>query len=398
MPRVNPKNLRWARETAGLDEASAAKKIGLNAARGIEAPDRLRQLENGEAEPTRRLLSKMATAYRRPLIAFYSAQPPRTAERVEDFRALPDRRPETEPLVQALVRDVRARQGLIRTVLEEDEAPTLAFVGSRRMAEGPAVVAEAICQTTGFRLERFRGSNNADAAFAYLRERIEAVGVFVLLIGDLGSHHTEIDTEAFRGFALADPIAPFVVVNDRDAHTAWAFTALHELAHICLGVTGVSGAHPTRNVERFCNDVASRILLPPDEALRLAIDVAADLDEISAAISAAARPRNLSRTLIAFRLFEARLIDEESWEALRARFAQEWRQTRARQRDERRGLEPESRGGPDYYTVRRQRLGRALVELVGRAVSEGTLTPTKAGKVLGISPRSVDPLVRSVAA
>ncbi len=398
MPRVNPENLRWARETAGLDEANAAKKIGLNAARGADAAERLRRLESGQVEPTRRQLSRMATAYRRPLIAFYAAQPPRAAERVEDFRALPDRRPETEPLVQALVRDVRARQGLVRTVLEEDDAPALAFVGSRRMAQGPAAVAEAIRQTIGFRLDRFRGSNNADAAFAYLRECVEVAGAFVLLIGDLGSHHTEIDTEAFRGFALSDPIAPFVVVNDRDAHTAWAFTLLHELAHVWLGVTGVSGAHPTTNVERFCNDVASRILLLPDEVPGLAINLAADLDEMAVEISTAARPRRLSRTLIAFRLFEARLIDEERWEALRALFAQEWRLARARRRDERQGLEPDDRGGPDYYTVRRQRLGRALVALVGRAVSEGSLTPTKAGKVLGVSPRSVDLMVRSVAA
>jgi Zn-dependent peptidase ImmA (M78 family)/transcriptional regulator with XRE-family HTH domain len=398
MPHVNPNNMRWARETAGLDEATAAKRIGLKTARGIDAPDRLRQLENGEAEPSRRMLSRMAIAYRRPLIAFYAAQPPRAADRVEDFRALPDRRPETEPLVQALVRDVRARQGLVRTILEEDETPRLAFVSASRMAQGAAAVAAAICEVINFRLERFRGNNSPDSAFGYLRERVEAAGVFVLLIGDLGSHHTEIDTEAFRGFAAADPIAPFIVVNDRDAHTAWSFTLLHELAHICLGVTGVSGAHSTTSVERFCNDVASRILLPPGEVAGLAIDPTADLANLAEAIGAAARPRRLSRTLVAFRLFEARLISEARWEALRARFAQEWRDMRARRREERQGQEPEDRGGPDYYTVRRQRLGRALVTLVGRAIREGTLTPTKAGKVLGISPRSVDPLVRGVAA
>jgi hypothetical protein len=34
---------------------------------------------------------------------------------------------------------------------------------------------------------------------------------------------------------------------------------------------------------------------------------------------------------------------------------------------------------------------------VGRMVVAGTLTPVKAGKVLGVKPRSVEPLLRRVA-
>src|SRR3546814_17037769 len=64
--------------------------------------------------------------------------------------------------------------------------------------------------------------------------------------------------DAFRGFALADPIAPFVVINDRDAKTAWSFTLLHEVAHLWIGATGVSGGHFEGSTEQFCNDVASR--------------------------------------------------------------------------------------------------------------------------------------------
>ncbi|MBA3810818.1 MAG: ImmA/IrrE family metallo-endopeptidase [Caulobacteraceae bacterium] len=394
MPRVNPENLRWARETAGFAEADAAKRIGLNAAYGIAPGDRLRGLETGEWKPSRRLLSKMAAAYRRPLLAFYLPRIPRQEPRVEDFRSLPDRRPESEPLVQALVRDLRARQALVLGVLEDEESPPISLVGAHRMTDGSAAVARAIVEFLGFRLERFRACANPDLAFTYLRERAEAAGVFVLLIGDLGSHHTEIEVESFRGFALADPIAPFVAVNDRDAHTAWAFTLLHELAHIALGITGVSGAHVTAPIERFCNDVASRILLPPAEVATLGVDVAAGFEAVVRQTGAAARPLRLSRTLIAFRLFESGAIDEATWEALRTTFAEEWRAARAARRKSR---VPDG-GGPDFYVVRRQRLGRALLALVARAVAEGTLTAIKAGKVLGVHARSVDPLIRPQAA
>ena len=44
-----------------------------------------------------------------------------------------------------------------------------------------------------------------------------------------------------RGFALADEVAPFVVINHQDHRGAWSFTLLHELTHLWLGETGVSG-------------------------------------------------------------------------------------------------------------------------------------------------------------
>src|SRR3546814_3348390 len=101
--------------------------------------------------------------------------------------------------------------------------------------------------------------------------RSEAAWIYVLLIGNLGSHHSAIDIDAFRGFALADPIAPFVVINDRDAKTAWSFTLLHEVAHLWIGATGVSGGHFEGSTEQFCNDVASSFLLPPRELAQLAV-------------------------------------------------------------------------------------------------------------------------------
>jgi len=394
MPRVNPAILRWAREAAGLDLEEAARKAGINAARGLQAAERLQHLEAGDDEPSRSLLARMAAAYRRPLLSFYLVEPPPAGERIEDFRALPDRRPETEPLVQALVRDVRARQTLVREFLEDEEATALAFVGSRSRVEGVEEVAAALARDLSFQLDIFRAAPTVDAAFSYLRARAEAAGVFVLLIGDLGSHHSELDTEAFRGFALADPLAPFVVINDRDARSAWAFTLVHELAHIWLGVSGVSGAHAEAGVERFCNEVASLVLLPSQEARALVVPPGLDAEALAQVVTTLAQPLRVSRTLVALRLHQLGRISAEDWEILRSRFRDEWRAERARRRAER---DPNGRG-PNAYVVKRHHLGPALVSLVARAVSEGSLTPSKAGKVLGVRARSVDALLSGRAA
>ncbi len=46
-------------------------------------------------------------------------------------------------------------------------------------------------------------------------------------------------------------------------------------------------------------------------------------------------------------------------------------------------------GGPSFYTVRRQRLGKALVEAVRRAHHAGGLPTTRAAVVPGLKPTQV---------
>src|SRR5271165_4206898 len=128
-----------------------------------------------------------------------------------------------------------------------------------------ASLARQITENLKFSLNVFRGEKTGDDAFAYLRTQIEGKGVFVLLLGNLGSYHSNIPLEIFRGFAIADPLAPMIVINDQDAKTAWAFTALHELVHLWLGTTGLSGLDAAAQIEQYCNDVAGEILLPTAE-------------------------------------------------------------------------------------------------------------------------------------
>ncbi len=52
-----------------------------------------------------------------------------------------------------------------------------------------------------------------------------------------------------------------------------------------------------------------------------------------------------------------------------------------------------SEGGPNYYVVRRHRMGAALLGLVRRSLDEGTITYTKASRVLGVKPRGVEALL-----
>lgn len=394
MPRVNPEILRWARETAGLTLEEAATKIQLGPARGISGTDRLAALESLEeaAElPSRALLVRMSKQYRRPLLTFYLSRPPQRGDRGLDFRLLPGSTPhEDEALLDALIRNVTSRQSMVRSVLEdEDEAEVLPFVGSMTVSDGVPAMVASIVETLKVSGDDLREKADRETLFAVLRDHVESVGIFVLLIGDLGSHHSRVAPEVFRGYAIADDVAPFVVINDQDSRAAWAFTLVHELAHIWLGQTGVSGPVVDIGGERFCNDVASQFLLSEEALRQFEIPRGTPLE---AAVREFADEMNLSRSMIAYRLYRAGLIPKTQWQELRESFRQSWFQSV----DDQRALAKDSQGGPNYYVVRGHRTGHALLDLVGRMVTSGALTTSKAGLVLGVKPTQVPKMLRPV--
>lgn len=378
MPKVNPHILQWARETAGLEPDQAARKLGIK-------PERLSALETGAVAPTKPQLKNMAKEYRRPLAVFYLSQPPKRAARGEDFRRSPGE-PEAafDPRLDALLRNIRARHSVLKETLEEEESPRLPFVGSATMQTPSSKLAQEIASELDFNLEAFYAKKEPSQAFAYLRGLIEAQGIFVLLVGNLGSYHTDIEAEVFRGFAIADPVAPFIAINDNDAKTAWSFTALHELVHIWLGKTGISGFWDDNAVEQFCNDVAGEMLLPAEELHKIGAIDATDMDAAVHAITTFANERKLSRSMVAYRLYRQGQLERELWQRMARRFRDEWRNR------------SKSKGGsPDYHTIRKHKTGKLMLETVGRGLSARTMSYTKAGLVLGVKPLAVDKMVRT---
>jgi Zn-dependent peptidase ImmA (M78 family) len=386
---LNPQIMIWARERAGLSVDEASDALGFKDAHDRTAAERLRRIEAGKVEPSRSVLLKMSHAYHRSLLVFYLSEPPRTGDRGEDFRRVPGvDAPEYDPTLDALIRDIRGRQSVVKDLLEQTEPRRVDFVASATMDVSVAELARRITDRLDFSLTEFRQRANVGAAFTYLREKVEASGTFVLLLGNLGSYHTNIPSCVFRGYAIADPIAPFVVVNDQDARVAWAFTVLHELTHLWLGTSGVSGGSADIQIESYCNSVAGEMLLPRTEMSGLSFLSRASLRETVEAIARFAQTRNVSRPMVAYKFLRVGIITNARWQELDNHYEEERRLAQANP-----ATKDGNDGGPNYYVVKRHRLGHALLDLVKNAIAEGFLTHTKAGQVLGVKPRNVDPLI-----
>jgi Zn-dependent peptidase ImmA (M78 family)/transcriptional regulator with XRE-family HTH domain len=397
---INPAILVWARESAGLGIEEAARKLALGDSGKQTAEQKLLELERGERFPSRTQLNNLAKTYRRPLVAFYMNIPPKKAPRGEDFRSTgKEISPRDNALLDALLRDMRARQEMVRDILEDlDEAIPKDFVSSSVIADGVEVVARRIATALNFPARRSDWGNGPDEFFKQMRAEAERLGVFVLLVGDLGNYRSALGEDVFRGFAVADPIAPFIVINDHDARTARSFTLVHELAHIYIGKSGVSGSPESVNlnsdkgrIEQFCNDVAGLVLLPRTFADQRPVELSRGDRNIAARyIEDVARRWMVSEPLVASRLRRLGWISATLYRELSISYVERWTSFKA----ETKAANQLKEGGPDYYVLRQSRLGDALLGVVHRSVRESRLTDTRAAKVLGVKPSSVENLLR----
>lgn len=398
--QINPAILIWARESAGLGIEEAARKLTLGDSGAETGAQKLLELERGDCFPSRTQLSRFAKTYRRPLVAFYMTFPPKKASRGEDFRSTgKDISPRDNALLDALLRDMKARQEMVRDILEDlDEAVPKDIVSSSTIAECTEVVAQRIANALHFPEQRSDWGNSPDEFFKRLRTETERLGVFVLLVGDLGSHHSALNEDVFRGFAVADSIAPFIVINDHDARTARSFTLIHELAHIYIGESGVSGTpesvkinSPEGRIEQFCNDVAGLVLLPKSFADQRPTELShGDRNLAARYIEDVAKRWMVSEPLVAFRLHRLGWISAALYHSLADSYTERWISFKSMTKAAKQNKE----GGPDYYVLRQSRLGNALIGVVHRTVRENIVTHTRAAKILGVKPSSVETLLR----
>lgn len=249
--------LRWAAHRARLNDEALA-------ARFPKWPLWL----SGDAQPTLKQLEDFARMTHTAFGYFFLPQPPALALPVPDFRTLRDEvlaEPSSDLLDTLYL--CQQRQDWYRDHARMHGLPALTFVGSASLQEAPEVVAQRLRETLGLSIEARRQLPTWTDELRQLIAKAEDAGVMVMVSSVVGSNsHRKLDVGEFRGFALADDLAPLVFLNGADSKAAQMFTLAHELAHVWLGATGVSdsevGQVPEQQTERWCNQVAAQLLMP----------------------------------------------------------------------------------------------------------------------------------------
>ncbi len=371
---IQPKVLRWARETANLTIADVAAKL--------KKPDEtIEGWEKGDGAPTYPQLEKLAyDLYKRPLALFFLPSPPVEPKAQTEFRSLP-----ADDLVSLdrdtvfLIRKARAFHLALYEIFG-DRSPAEAPIWRKiRLSESGPVEpqAAAVREALGVSLDEQSKWKDADQALKEWRRRIEAHGVFVF-------------KQAFKqreisGFCLVKDELPLIMINNSTTKTRQVFSLLHELAHVLFNRSGIStfddsriDALPNadRQIERFCNAIAAEILVPSEDfkiqARRWGLDPRQATDDD---FSYFAKRYHVSREVILRRFLDEGRITRAFYRMKSA----EWIAQIEGGRD----------GGGNYYATQGAYLSETFVRAVFGRYARHQLTKYEAADLIGVAPKNL---------
>ncbi|MFD4354295.1 ImmA/IrrE family metallo-endopeptidase [Nocardia sp. NPDC058518] len=362
---VAPSLLEWAVERAGWDDETTQRR----------AP-KLDEWIRGDRQPTLKQLESFAQATHTPFGLLFLSEPPNEPVPIPDMRTVGNAtvpRPSVDLLDTIYI--CQTRQEWYRDYARDHGAPQLEFVGSATTDTPPVDAARAVRAALDFDLTERAVFANSDDALRRLIDRIEAIGVLVMVNGIVGGDtHRVLDPEEFRGFALSDPVAPLIFVNGADTKAAQIFTLVHELAHVWLGRSALSDAAMVAQEgvaeELWCNRVAAEVLVPLATLRR---DYQRELTPQE--LTRLARRYRVSTLVILKRLFDARFL---GWDQYRERYEVE-REAAIESAKRARG----ANSGGNYYNTQPLRLSRQFARAVVASTYQGDTSFRDAFHLLG---------------
>ena len=362
---VQPDVLQWASERSAITPDALRKRF-----------PRYDQWETGEAKPTLKQLQDFAKATHTPFGYLLLAKPPKLGVPIPDFRTMGSKRlGEPSPNLLDTVYTCQQRQEWYGDYARSINKTPLKFIASTNLNADITATAAKIRKQLNFGLAEQRASSNMEQTLARFRQQAEELGILVMVNGVVGSNtHRKLDPGEFRGFALADKLAPLVFINGADTKAGQMFTLAHELAHLWLGETGLSDATAltgsTRPVERWCNKVAAELLVPL-EMLRDAHDSDRDLFE---EMNRLARRFKVSTLVILRRIRDTGRINRARFEAAYDAELTRLKAIIAKNRKS---------GGGDFYRTTPVRVSERFARAVVSSSFEGRSTFTEAMRLVG---------------
>ena len=257
---LSPSVLEWALEDSGMDAVELAARTDVSV-------EDLRAWISGDDRPTRSQFVAMAKELARPEDFFLLPEPPSLPSIPAELRKAADgTRLSSESIVA--IRSARHIQAIVSWIVEDAQQPPESVIALRSMGQTlpEDALPERIRDWTELRDSDHGAGISNYVAFNRRREAVEGNGIIVM--------QRRLGSEGFRGFSIDDPWVPMIVVNRQETPEARSFTLMHELSHLtiggsssCTSVAGVADSAP--EVERKCDGIASRVLIPTNDLLQV---------------------------------------------------------------------------------------------------------------------------------
>jgi hypothetical protein len=265
------------------------------------------------------------------------------------------------------VNTIQQRQDWLVDYLVDNELDTCKWVGSVTLRTSIATTVNKLRSALNLLPQWAFSLATPELAVNKVTEMLESAGVFIAYNGIVGNNtHRPLRVNECRGFALVNPIAPYIFINSGDAPTAQLFTLIHEAAHLMLGV---SAGHAAMNYtlshdahENYCDRVAAEFLVPVQELRNI----------WNGNVKKIAKKFCVSEIVVARRAHDVGLLSDHDYRKIWLEYAN-------------RPIHQEKKGsGGSFYRTSVKRVGRLFAIHVKNAVGNRQLSYMEAYRLTGL--------------
>ncbi len=285
-------------QARSLTKATLSRRLELTEAQLQHELDR-------SPEPKQSIIKAIAKELVVPVFTFYMRKLPEVDNILLDFRS---ENPEYREKTRETLESIEFSKGIQNTakLQKTNRAKILPHfqIGSNKDV---ARFALAIREHLGISIEDQTESRDDKVFYVLCRKKIESHGIFVL--------HDSFPREDGSGYCLSDPKHPVIVINTKNqTQGRRLFTLIHELAHVLMGVSGISDPFVRRNdIERACNRFAGYFLVPKRYAPRLLGNLVPAKEPGTDDVRAASRKLKISQEATVLRLEQLGYYSEGSY-------------------------------------------------------------------------------------
>jgi len=374
---LNRSNLVTARENGGFSTTEATNKISKS------SKDLVVRWESGESSPTFTQLENLAKAYQISPLLLLSPVAITHQKAIPDFRS--GDLSEGKDRINRLVNLVIKRQGWLGEKLTALGFGKNKIVGLGKNLNTPDALADFIIKKLDINhsdIISFSGKSGKDKTLKYLVDLLEKHQVFV---GKTLAEH-RLAVKEMRGLFINNELAPFIVLNRKDAVAAQIFTLMHEVAHLFRATEGIS-AVDFRTLDRryskgvnpeevFCNATAAAVLIPANYIVDDSYD--------EQGVRSLAAHFNVSNLFVFYRLKSLGKISQRYVDGLEELFVSETKEA-VKQRD----LKKKKDSGGSHVNNMRDSNGGLFNRVVQSFYLQNQISYTEASNVLKFSAEKV---------
>ncbi len=368
---VEPIMLEWSIRTSGWNKDDLLKKLKIN-------QHIYDSWCNGKVKPSLRQLEDLSKLVKRPLAVFLLSAPPLENPLPKDYRMLPGKEGKFDKKTILAIRIARRLQKISKELSENIGVNINKNLPIITLSDDPKQKGKEYRNEFELTEESQIKFKNSYELFNFLRDIIENRNILVFQIA--------MPVEDARGFTLVDDSPAIIVINSSDSIEARIFTLIHEFGHVLLNKSGVSIPEnvflkeDTEEVENWCNDFASSLLLPDTLAKKL-FESYRDTILGTKTLNKLSKKYKLSKAMLLYNMFKLNYISINQYNSVLERYQPE-------------NLKPiaktKKRGGPPAEKRCLSEKGQKFVSLIANNLDKGIITHSDALDYLSIKAKDLD--------